>query len=542
MLSLAKYRTNYCYVFSISTRLLYRLCFPDSQEHNLSLARSTDVASTDLSSTPILSLQAAKTYIDIPSIYKEHQGRLEKEVAELQELYKGELKKGNTQKEGLQKENAVDTCKHDVHQCCRALSQCQNPKHDDSISPLSGIKQQMSTAIINYHIPTPFAQVPLEWNPSYLQLPVSQTSVHVQQSRPISSTSARTSLSLLSSSVNNTSARPSTSPSTPRSIIHKPRVSIGRADSIIDSLKKRSSLESSRVFVIPRIRAITPEETINIPATRLANFQCDPGPHGDVHLTIEESHGDIQRVLKHSYKLSCAPQPGISNTDFYTHLRDRLAYWHEIDVCIIADGYSNTGKSHTLFAVEDSLLPSLATDIFLSKHDNVKVSCSAVELYLDKFWDLLNLGDTTKKYPKKYPVELELVSHRTTKFALKDVKFVEVSSPHELVKYAQMATKRRHTRETKRNSSSSRGQLVFKVRLESDDFESREITLVDLVGAERDDDLLATKDPTNLSFEEKKFNNICRGNLSTYLKLYAEYKQPGSKVENLVPNSLVSAI
>lgn len=129
-------------------------------------------------------------------------------------------------------------------------------------------------------------------------------------------------------------------------------------------------------------------------------------------------------------------------------------------------GYTNSGKTHTLFGNDSE--PGII-DYIANKLQYV-FSISAIELSHSGLKDLLNNFKNLYCYAS---------DKSTTKYVIKNKKFEEISNVSEYKKLISKIKLNRVTRKTKKNSSSSRSHLIITLR-----YLDNEIYLIDLAGNE----------------------------------------------------------
>ncbi|KAL8668257.1 MAG: hypothetical protein Q9202_000235 [Teloschistes flavicans] len=200
------------------------------------------------------------------------------------------------------------------------------------------------------------------------------------------------------------------------------------------------------------------------------------------------------------------------------------------NVCIIADGQSNTGKSYTMYSGPNSLVASAVSRIFfivqsiddartyhksLSKTGGVEsrwqLKLSVLEIYLEKTYDLLS--------PRGCKSPLEV---RSPEF----LRSESIVKPDHILPFMDLVSHNRNARKTQKNGTSSRGHVVIIVTLTNKDLAKvAKLYLVDLAGSER----LDGQDP---GFEkETRFINESRTEFRQAIKAFREGRrhQPTTK-------------
>ena len=129
-------------------------------------------------------------------------------------------------------------------------------------------------------------------------------------------------------------------------------------------------------------------------------------------------------------------------------------------------GYTNSGKTHTLFGnvKENGILDYIANKL------QYVFSISAIELSYSGLKDLLNDFKTLYCYA---------VDKDTTNYVVKNKKFEEISNIKEYREIIDLIKNNRGTRKTNKNNSSSRSHLIITLK-----FLGNEIYLLDLAGNE----------------------------------------------------------
>ena len=129
-------------------------------------------------------------------------------------------------------------------------------------------------------------------------------------------------------------------------------------------------------------------------------------------------------------------------------------------------GYTNSGKTHTLFGNDNE---NGVLDYIANKLQYV-FSISAIELSYSGLKDLLNDFKTLYCYA---------VDKDTTNYIVKKKKFEEISNINEYRKLVEKIKINRGTRKTNKNNSSSRSHLIITLK-----FLDNEMHLLDLAGNE----------------------------------------------------------
>ncbi|KAL9000632.1 MAG: hypothetical protein Q9188_005626 [Gyalolechia gomerana] len=148
------------------------------------------------------------------------------------------------------------------------------------------------------------------------------------------------------------------------------------------------------LYIAPRVRGWGPKHSGCAPAKLMLALEYTPV----VELTCERYDGPGENVKKKNlFNVDyCFPSDSGSDLLFQT-----LQYFplrkNGQNICIIADGQSNTGKSYTMFEGPEALIPSTTHYSFghvhnLRENKNVDVKCSIVRYGLTGIKDLINEG------------------------------------------------------------------------------------------------------------------------------------------------------
>lgn len=143
--------------------------------------------------------------------------------------------------------------------------------------------------------------------------------------------------------------------------------------------------------------------------------------------------------------------------------------------CIILHGQTSSGKTYRM---TETIFPCATEQIFLFLKDERKewkLSCSCVEIYNEKMYDLL--GDTAKK-----PMTM------MANFWPRDAESTSVTNKEDLAKVLSKAREKRRTSPTGKNSNSSRSHAIYRLELQvtiaANTVLKPTILLVDLAGDE----------------------------------------------------------
>eukprot|EP01064_Diplonema_japonicum_P006922 TRINITY_DN1472_c1_g1_i1.p1 TRINITY_DN1472_c1_g1~~TRINITY_DN1472_c1_g1_i1.p1 ORF type:complete len:1188 (+),score=400.85 TRINITY_DN1472_c1_g1_i1:87-3650(+) len=160
------------------------------------------------------------------------------------------------------------------------------------------------------------------------------------------------------------------------------------------------------------------------------------------------------------------------------------------NVCIFAYGQTGSGKTFTLAGTDEQpgVAPRSMSELWnllnsISGTFDVSMTCSMVELYNDKLYDLLRDQSLD-------PVRLDIKKDARGTVTINGVVSQGVENLSELERYYHSGQLNRHTRATKMNDLSSRSHLIFSIIIETTNKETKQtsigkLSIVDLAGSER---------------------------------------------------------
>ena len=164
-----------------------------------------------------------------------------------------------------------------------------------------------------------------------------------------------------------------------------------------------------------------------------------------------------------------------------------------LDVAIILDGPSGSGKSHTMFEPPDGIAFSIASHLFPrssleedpSGHLQAKIF--GFKIYREKLLDAKDKKGAQPLYIRDL-IDSELEVYRDHKCRSK-VEGTSVSTSKQLISELTKILNARERRETEQNATSSRGHTICKLdftqpKVEADEPKKSCLFLVDLAGPE----------------------------------------------------------
>ena len=158
------------------------------------------------------------------------------------------------------------------------------------------------------------------------------------------------------------------------------------------------------------------------------------------------------------------------------------------DCILLADGQTDSGKSHTMFEAPDAVAPQLARrlfDLLKPMTGSCEVQCGCLEVYMGGL----------KSLSRSHEPDLGPRLASTDAICdLQNASFTPVRDAKALMKQYNAAREKRKVRETDKNGSSSRGHLICMIRIVRHptkavgDDKTNTMFIVDAAGSERHDD------------------------------------------------------
>lgn len=157
-----------------------------------------------------------------------------------------------------------------------------------------------------------------------------------------------------------------------------------------------------------------------------------------------------------------------------------------VSCTLFAYGISGSGKTFTMVGTDKQpgILPKVSRYLFdqideISSDHNYIVQVSAIQVYMEKCYDLLNKGTEVKFSVLPNSIAFE-----------EGFKMTEVSSAEEIMMLIQKAKGQQITASTCMNSASTRGHVIYTIQLIAEHRDSGKCTeskfnIVDLAGSER---------------------------------------------------------
>jgi len=235
-----------------------------------------------------------------------------------------------------------------------------------------------------------------------------------------------------------------------------------------------------KVRVYARIRPFTKKEATDA----LKNKMCVT-IHDEFSLTVSGKAG-----REKSFNFDSVFGPDSTQDQVFEDTRRLIQSAIDgYNVCIFAYGQTGSGKTFTVQGTEEKpgITPRSIVELFgiLSRMNDyeIKLSCTMVELYLNQLNDLL--------LPKgAEPVPLDIKETPSGMIEIVGVTEREIMSVSETDKIFDMGMNRRKTRATAMNDTSSRSHLIFAIKIDVYNVNTKQKTLgkisfVDLAGSEK---------------------------------------------------------
>ena len=280
-------------------------------------------------------------------------------------------------------------------------------------------------------------------------------------------------------------------------------------------------------------------------------------------MVVNRGARDVQLSYDHVF------QPDVSQEQVYDSVRESVkAVLVGINSTIFAYGQTGTGKTFTMLGgsveddfsyfdmqgeyLEDSrggIIPRSVADIFdfVDKHrDRIEftVYCSYLEIYKERIYDLLQLGNIDRFGQRP---GLEIREEKNKGLFVQDLTEVHVTSVSEIFSLMKLGQQVRQVAATHMNEYSSRSHTIFQLFVEQRPLYSKEnvvlkakLNLVDLAGSE--------KWKTSIDMKEQRISELTHINksLSTLGNCIAALTQRGrqhvpyrdSKLTRLLQDSL----
>jgi hypothetical protein len=149
---------------------------------------------------------------------------------------------------------------------------------------------------------------------------------------------------------------------------------------------------------------------------------------------------------------------------------------------IFAYGQTGSGKTYTIEGTEEQpgIILNLINDLFIflknaqDSEDKLTISMTAIQIYMEKISDLLSKEDKILKLKKS-----------GDEFEISDVTEESLDSAEQAIKIFYKAQSKRIFANTKMNDTSSRGHVIYTIKLYKDKNFLSKFNLVDLAGSER---------------------------------------------------------
>ena len=263
--------------------------------------------------------------------------------------------------------------------------------------------------------------------------------------------------------------------------------------------------KSSNLNVHIRIRPVLQREINNNSFT-----QCLASKNNKIFISKINKPLIIREDLESNIDVDCftfdsifdktSTQENIYNTVGIPHIKSILEGYNST---IFAYGQTGSGKTYTIEGNEDNpgLLPRIIKNVFeiLNNNDIYKITMSAIQIYFEQISDLID-DDNIKK-------EIKIIK-KENGFDCTNIEEIILNSPEESLKLFKKAQKKRIVASTIMNDISSRGHVVYMLKIykkenDSDYFLFSKFNLVDLAGSER----ITKSGTTGINLKESIFIN-----------------------------------
>ncbi|KAG9526216.1 hypothetical protein KCV07_g858, partial [Aureobasidium melanogenum] len=203
-------------------------------------------------------------------------------------------------------------------------------------------------------------------------------------------------------------------------------------------------------YVIGRVRAACEDVTQELAGITVTQDNTITLPSWRLKLDNSQDKSTHPSVWDYAFG------PQATNQDVFM----KIEPWIEInltgqDICIMAVGQSGTGKSYTLFNQTDSVVVLSAKKLFdrltLRHSHGFEVRCSAVEIYLNTFRDLLSKGS----------IPIVRNKQLSTSKQFEQLAALSAPSARNVADFVRRACDGRKVASTLKNSKSSRGHMIF---------------------------------------------------------------------------------
>jgi hypothetical protein len=150
--------------------------------------------------------------------------------------------------------------------------------------------------------------------------------------------------------------------------------------------------------------------------------------------------------------------------------------------CLLAYGQTGSGKTYTVLGEPEKKVQGLlqyCLAYLLSSQKILKLEISAVQIYMEQIFDVLNdTGDQTQNIKINYT--------SSAGASLKNVTSLSISNLKQVEEVLDLIFKNRRTQKTKMNEKSSRSHAIFMIKIFNPEFKDPSIlNVVDLAGSER---------------------------------------------------------
>ena len=326
------------------------------------------------------------------------------------------------------------------------------------------------------------------------------------------------------------------------------------------------------IKVLIRIRPFLPNE--NEENTGL-NIESNDAHKIEISRSLRKFEGYFDKVLTQTS----------TQKDVYNFVKPCISYIKKgINCTVLAYGQTGSGKTYTMFGGEwainsqtndyenrknfskdkynfilnnelsinpfgktNGIIPNLIMNLFQvydKSKDNIKISCSYIQIYNEKVYDLLvntdeiiqekkrfNFSTNTKNKESIQPMiqkPLKIKNDKVNGVKIEGVNEIETETFFDIFELLREGETNRKIRQTSRNEMSSRSHTIFIINIKNLKTNIRsKIKLCDLAGSERYD--------SNESYKKIHFNEMCNINKSLLVLGNVIHSLANKKNSNFAP-------
>ena len=326
------------------------------------------------------------------------------------------------------------------------------------------------------------------------------------------------------------------------------------------------------IKVLIRIRPFLPNE--NEDNTGLS-IESNDAHKIEISRSLRKFEGYFDKVLTQKS----------TQKDVYNFIKPCVSYIQKgINCTVLAYGQTGSGKTYTMFGGEwainsqtndyenrknfskdkynfilnnelsinpfgktNGIIPNLIMNLFQvydKSKDNIKISCSYIQIYNEKVYDLLvntdeiiqekkrfNFSTNTKNKESIQPMiqkPLKIKNDKVNGVKIEGVNEIETETFFDIFELLREGETNRKIRQTSRNEMSSRSHTIFIINIKNLKTNIRsKIKLCDLAGSERYD--------SNESYKKIHFNEMCNINKSLLVLGNVIHSLANKKNSNFAP-------